>query len=68
VELPHPPLLTEKKTLLKKININLSSLLHRAPFTTSNFFNLIELSVPYTKGTPSLKKKPNLCSREKKKP
>jgi len=46
--LPHP-----KKTLLKKKkNPNPSSPFLKAPFTTGNSFNIIELSTPYTYWNP----------------
>ncbi len=49
VELPHPPLLTQKKPFWKrKKNCNPLCPFLKAPFSTCNSFNLIELSTLYT--------------------
>ncbi len=64
VELPHLLLLTQKNPFEKeKENPNPLSLFLKAPFTTCNSFNLIELSTPYTYW--NLKLKTNLWKRKK---
>ncbi len=54
LNLPHPPLLTQKKPFWKKRikTPNPSSHFFKTPLTSCNSFNLIELSTPYTHWNP----------------
>jgi len=70
VELSHPPLFTQKKPFWKrkkKRNPNSLPPFLKAPFTTCNSFNLIELSTLYTYWNLIIKKKTKPCERGKKK-